>query len=84
MRLFNVIADITAARLEDAGGDLEAFKARRIAQIHLFLRAECLVDGLLENDRLPYITDREIRAGRMTEDDELRRFALSDKTAFRH
>lgn len=84
MRLFNVVADIAAAHLEDMDGDLRAFNAHRIAQIHLFLRAESLVNGRLNIKRLRYVTDREIKAGRMTEDNEIRRFALGDKKAFRH
>ncbi|WP_232037504.1 hypothetical protein [Sphingobium amiense] len=48
----------------------------------MFLRAECLVDGVLDRDRLRYVTGREVQAGRMTEDDPLRRYALGDDSAF--
>ncbi|WP_257558882.1 hypothetical protein [Sphingobium sp. CFD-2] len=54
----------------------------RLGQIWMFLRAECLVDGVLDRDRLRYVTGREVQAGRMTEDDPLRRYALGDDSAF--
>ncbi|MDB5575366.1 MAG: hypothetical protein JWR80_542 [Bradyrhizobium sp.] len=78
---FNIICDLMACYLEDTGGDLEAFAAHRRGQIYLFLRAECLVDGVLNGRRLQDVTKREIEAGRMTEDEPIRRYAMGDDTA---
>ncbi|WP_336963626.1 hypothetical protein [Sphingobium aquiterrae] len=82
MRIFNLICDLVAAHLEETGGDLEAFAQHRQGQIWMFLRAECLVDGVLDRPRLRYVTEREVQAGRMVEDDPLRRYALGDDSAF--
>lgn len=82
MRIFNLICDLVAVHLEDTGGDLEAFTLHRQGQIWMFLRAECLVEGVLDRSRLRYVTEREVLAGRMVEDDPLRRYALGDDSAF--
>jgi hypothetical protein len=71
-----------AVHLQETNGDLEAFAQHRQGQIWMFLRAECLVDGALDRSRLRYVTWREVQAGRMTEDDPLRRYALGDDSAF--
>lgn len=82
MRIYNLICDLVAVHLEDVGGDLEAFAQHRQGQIWMFLRAECLVDGVLDRSRLRHVTGREVQAGRMTADDPLRRYALGDDSAF--
>ncbi len=82
MRIFNLVCDLVAVHLEDIGGDLEAFAQHRQGQIWMFLRAECLVDGVLDRSRLRHVTGREVQAGRMTADDPLRRYALGDDAAF--
>lgn len=82
MRIFNLVCDLVAVHLQETNGDLEAFVQHRQGQIWMFLRAECLVDGVLDRGRLRYVTWREVQAGRMTEDDPLRRYALGDDAAF--
>ncbi|OJU22312.1 MAG: hypothetical protein BGN95_12275 [Sphingomonas sp. 66-10] len=82
MRIFNLVCDLVAVHLQETNGDLEAFAQHRHGQIWMFLRAECLVDGVLDRNRLRYVTWREVQAGRMTEDDPLRRYALGDDSAF--
>src|SRR3546814_11316692 len=82
MRIFNLVCDLVAVHLQETNGNVEAFAQHRQGQIWMFLRAECLVDGVLDRDRLRYVTGREVQAGRMTEDDPLRRSALGDDPAF--
>jgi phosphoribosylanthranilate isomerase len=82
MRLFNVIADIVQAHLEREGQDVEAFQLHRQAQIWQFLRAESLVDGTIDRDRLLMVTSREVAAGRLRETDEIHLYALGDDQAF--
>src|SRR3546814_2333957 len=82
MRIFNLVCDLVTAHLEDTGGDLEAFALHRQGQIWMFLRAECLVHGVLDRTRMLYVTEREVLAGRLAEDDPLRRYALGDDSAF--
>lgn len=82
MRIFNLICDLVAVHLQETNGNLEAFAEHRQGQIWMFLRAECLVNGVLDRHRLAYVTAREIHAGRMTEEDPLRRYALGDDHAF--
>lgn len=81
MRIFNLICDLVAAHLEDAGGNLEAFAPPAGPDMD-FLRAESLVDGVLDWSRLRYVTEREVLASRVTADDPLRRYALGDDFAF--
>jgi hypothetical protein len=82
MRIYNLICDLVAARLEEESRDLAALEIDRRNQIWLFLRAECLVDGVMHPVPLLYVTTREVMAGRMSEDDPLRRYALGDLFAF--
>jgi hypothetical protein len=39
------------------------------------------VDGILDRSRLQYVTGREVEAGRMTEDEPIRRYAMADDIA---
>ena len=48
----------------------------------MVLRAGWLFGGAVDPGRLRYVTWREVQAGRMTEDDPLRRYALGDDSAF--
>src|SRR3546814_7882373 len=41
-----------------------------------------MVDGRLDRARLLSVTDREVEAGRLSEADEIRRYALGDDHAF--
>ena len=82
MRLFNIIADIVEAHLVREGEDVEAFRLHRQGQIWQFLRAESLVDGEIDRHRLLTVTDREVAAERLSETDEIRRYALGDDHAF--
>lgn len=82
MRIFNLVCDLVAVHLEETGGDLHAFAAHRQSQIWMFLRAESLLDGVLDRSRLRDVTGREVQAGRMTPDDPLRLYALGDDSAF--
>lgn len=82
MRLFNLIADAVESHLGREGGNVGAFRFHRHGQIWQFLRAESLVDGVIDRVRLLYVTDREIAAGRLSETDEIRRYALGDEHAF--
>jgi len=70
MRIFNLVCDLVAVHLQETNGDLEAFAQHRHGQIWMF------------RNRLRYVTWREVQAGRMTEDDPLRRYALGDDSAF--
>lgn len=82
MRLFNLICDFMEQHLAREGGDLEQFRFHRRMQIWQFLRAESLVDDVIDRVRLRYITDREVNAGRLSETDEIRLYALGDEHAF--
>ena len=82
MRIFNLVCDLVAVHLEETGGDLHAFAAHRQSQMWMFLRAESLLDGVLDRSRLRDVTGREVQAGRMTPDDPLRLYALGDDSAF--
>ena len=84
MRLFDVIADIVQAHLEREGQDVEAFRLHRHAQIWQFLRAESLVDGMIDRDGLLTVTSREVAAGRLSETEEIHLYALGDDQAFDH
>ncbi|RQW40598.1 hypothetical protein [Novosphingobium sp. LASN5T] len=82
MRLFNVIADLLEAYLVRNGEDLEAFRLHRRGQIWQFLREESLVEGRVDRATLLSVTEREVAAGRLSEADEIRRYALGDDHAF--
>jgi hypothetical protein len=82
MRLFNIIADLVQSHLRREGHDLGPCREHRRGQIWRFLRAESLVDGIIDRTRLRYVTDREVAAGRLDENDEIRRYALGDDHAF--
>ena len=78
---FNIICDLMASHLEECGGDVAGLAAHRRSQTYLFLRAESLVDGILDRQRLRYVTGREVDAGRMAEDEPITRYAMGDDTA---
>jgi hypothetical protein len=82
MRLFNIIADLVESHLGREGQDLGPFRQHRRGQTWQFLRAESLVDGTMDRSLLRYVTDREVAAGRLDENDEIRRYALGDEHAF--
>src|SRR3546814_7481626 len=71
MRIFNLVCDLVAVHLQETTGNVEAFAQHRQGQIWMFLRAECIVDGVLDRDRLRYVIGGAVQAGRMTEDDPL-------------
>jgi hypothetical protein len=82
MNMFNLICDVVVSHLHRTGGDLMAFEAHRKGQIWMFLRAECMSNGVLDREQLRAVTEREVLAGRMKPDDRLRRFALGEEGAF--
>ncbi len=82
LRLFHVLSDVVESHLADQPEVLEAFKIHRQQQTWLLVRAECLRDGEMDNVLLRRVTGRELRAGRMTASDPLRRYALGDMNAF--
>jgi len=82
LRIFHVLSDVVESHLAGQPEVLEAFKIHRQQQTWLLIRAECLRDGEMDNVLLRRVTGRELRAGRMTSSDPLRRYALGDMTAF--
>jgi hypothetical protein len=56
----------------------------QLKQYHLMLREESLTADTLDMQKLRCVTDRETLAGRLNEDDPLRRFALGREYIFRN
>lgn len=82
LRLFHVLSDVLESHLADQPEMLASFKIHRQQQVWLLIRAECLRDGEIDAALLQRVTKREVRAGRMTKDDPLRRYALGDMRGF--
>jgi len=83
LRLFHVLADVVESHLGDQQPELlQSFRYERQLQIWLLIRVECLVGEEMDLRLLRAVTKREIRAGRMSKSDPLRRYALGDASGF--
>jgi hypothetical protein len=77
MGIFHEVCDQVAFHFKREGRDIAALENERRIQIWKFLRAESLMaPGVPHPPTLLHVTTREITAGRMTEDDEMHRYAL--------
>jgi hypothetical protein len=78
--LYNALMDM----VERDGGftpeDKEVIKKTRREEYCLLLIKETLVDELVDPQKLEEVTRREIEAGRMTPDDDLRKLAVDGPT----
>jgi hypothetical protein len=63
-------------QLELHGDHLEKFTDACELEYKRLIVQETLVDGVVSNEKMLYVTDREIAAGRMSEDYALRAIAI--------
>ena len=64
MLLFMMIVKVVARVVKETMPErLELFRRSNAAQIHMFLRAESLTNGVLDMAKLRRVTDRVISAG---------------------
>ncbi len=73
--------------VERSGGlsaeDTEMFRTSRREEYNLMLVGECVrSDGNISPEALMIVTEREVAAGRMADDDELRQLAVGGLAAF--
>lgn len=74
LQIYKVVMDTVERNL--AGDDLKTFRTARRQDYNRLLISECLVGNDVSPDTLAIVTSREVEAGRMSSDDELRRLAV--------
>jgi hypothetical protein len=80
LKIFTVVMD----QVERGGlspDDLEQLRASRLADYRLLLTRESLIGKNVSPDILYEVTEREVLAGRMAPDDDLRQLAVEGKAA---
>lgn len=78
LEAFKELMDTMEAQLvELRSDDLEAFRKARLQDYHLFIVRECIIGQSASVELMHATTAREIAAGRMAEDDELRAAAVA-------
>ena len=75
LELFNVIMDSVESNVSRP--DLAGFRTARAQDYNRMLVSECLIDERVSPNALGRVTQREVAAGRMSPDHELRRLAVS-------
>jgi hypothetical protein len=75
LQIFKVVMDTVEKNL--TGADLETFRSARRQDYNRLLVSECLIDGNVSSAALAIVTSREVKAGRMSPDDELHRLAIA-------
>jgi hypothetical protein len=81
LKIFTAVMD----QVERSGlspDDLEQLRAARLQDYRLLLVRESLIGEKVSPDILFEVTEREIAAGRMAPDDDLRQAAVEGKAAF--
>ena len=82
LRIYHIVMD--AAEQQVSPADLEALQTTRQQDYSLMLISECVDDtGNVLPEALKVVTHREVAAGRMAPDDELRQLAVGGLEAFK-
>jgi hypothetical protein len=76
LKIFNVVMDLVERSGAIAPENISAFRDTRAKDYRLLLLREVTIGENVSVDLLHAITEREVQAGRMREDDELRQVAL--------
>lgn len=81
LQIYKIMMDAVERGL--SGADLATFRTAREQDYNLMLISEC-VDGAgnVRPDAMRAVTEREVTAGRMAQDSELRRLAVAGPKAF--
>lgn len=77
IQLYHAIIDCAARNVLASGGDVQPLQDLRKSEERFFLMKEAMVGDNVDPDRLAYLTQREILAGRMTPDDDFHNFAVA-------
>jgi hypothetical protein len=75
-----VAVELVVRQLGLQGDDLEKFTDACEMEYKRLIVRETLVDGVVSYDEMLRVTDREIAAGRMSEDYALRAMAIEERT----
>lgn len=73
LKIYTAVMDAAERGIRPA--DLDQFRTARRQDYSRLLVSECLVDGNVSPQALAVVTSREVEAGRMKPDDELRRLS---------
>ena len=76
LQVFNAVMDLVERSGNIDPENLEAFRETRAKDYHLLLMREVLIGQNVSVELLHAITEREVQAGRMEENDELRQLAV--------
>ena len=77
LQLFHSVMDLVERSGNIAPEDLPTFKDTRAKDYRLLLMREVLIGQNVSVELLNAVTQREVQAGRMPEDDELRQLAVN-------
>ena len=85
LKLYNAVMDLVDRHLSaSSASDVDVFRSARKQDYNAMIASECLDgEGNVMPEALRMVTLREVEAGRMSADDELRRLAIGGPEAFR-
>lgn len=76
LQVFHAVMDLVERSENIAPEDMELFRDTRAKDYRLLLMREVLIGQNVSVELLHAVTQREVQAGRMVEDDELRQLAV--------
>jgi hypothetical protein len=74
---YKALMDTVERQGDSTVADLPAFQKARLEEYRMFLIQEALDGTNVDPTKLKYVTDREVEAGRLAADDELRALAIA-------
>ncbi|HWA18750.1 MAG TPA: hypothetical protein VG757_07105 [Devosia sp.] len=82
LQLYKIVMDAVEQSGNLGSEDLESFRKSRREEYNLLLISVCVMpDGNVSPEALRIVTEREVAAGRMSPDDELRTLAIGGPDA---